>query len=774
MTPIVAQDLSIPHHRDGHPWRRGEWTKPTVQASIKRIENTGGDAIGTLWCAFGIDSMAMEVARDAWEEEDGLSLNLVGLEAKEGGPRKATPAVKGGWKERRKAIAAKRAAGKRRKSKDESGRKTKEAPAKGDGKENRSRTVEKDERNRPPPTPTDHSGPPKPNEEPRSKEIVHESKRWSTEKDAVKASGLHAKKAKVIEAPTAIERRRPEVQLPRATAKGKTYLVPEDAKSFPKLGVQLELANHLKSLGFQTPTETQKRMLPPLLNGEDVMANAPTGSGKTLAFLLPAVQALTSREKRVHRNEGTFAMVICPTRELCLQIWEVLSLLLKNYYWIVSGMVMGGENRSKEKARLRKGINIVVGTPGRLKDHLENTSAWKVENLQFLVLDEADRLLDLGFEETLTGILDTLAKKVKSGARWQSCLCSATLHAGVRSLAEHSLKEPCLVGFSAQEPNLAQDPLAGAMEELRYNGRQANTGSADDFHIPETLEQFYVQVPCKLRFCALLALLHRYARSKYKVVVFFNSCDGVEFASRVLRELASGPAHENKEAVLECPVITLHGNLTQPERTSAFFKFTGCKSGVLLSTDVAARGLDFPTLDASVQFDPPGEPAEYVHRVGRTARMGRKGKSVLFLLPSEQPYLVKLQEYGLQISKLDVLKLLDALPGFRPSTGIAYADQHPAANALLKRMEISVAMDRDASRLSKDAFGSYVRAYCTYPKALKDIFHVKNLHLGHVAASFGLKEPPAKIGKSTSKQAMQKRKLEAVKKMQRKKKKSAK
>lgn len=707
---------------------------------------------------------------------DGLSLNVVGMDGGEGRVKRAQAASKGGWKERRKELAAKRMAEKKRKSRRKKSEGESEKNEEEAGNANQSKTKDEDRRKRPTSNTTQPSEPLKPNAPQTNQEIERDryKRTHPSKNDGTNTNGTLPKKAKVMEAPTSIERRRPEVQLPKPETKGKTYLVPEDAKNFPNLGVQSELAAHLESLGFQTPTETQKKMLPPLLHGEDVMANAPTGSGKTLAFLLPAVQALICKEKRVHRNEGTYALVICPTRELCLQIWEVLSLLLKNYHWIVGGMVMGGENRNKEKARLRKGINIVVGTPGRLKDHLENTSAWKVESLQFLVLDEADRLLDLGFEETLTAILNTLSKKIGSRRRWQSCLCSATLHAGVRSLAEHSLKEPCLVGIATHEVSTAQDTLSGAMENLRKAGNPGAVGPTEQFNIPDTLEQFYVQVPCKLRFCALLALLHRYVRSNFKVVVFFNSCDGVEFAGRVLRELAAGPAQENKEALLECPVITLHGNLTQPERTSAFFKFTNCKCGVLLSTDVAARGLDFPTLDASVQFDPPGEPAEYVHRIGRTARMGRKGKSVLFLLPSEQPYLLKLKEYNLQISKLDAVKLLDALPGFRPCTGIVYADQHPAANALLRRLEVSVAMDRDARRLSKDAFGSYIRAYCTYPKSLKEIFHVKNLHLGHVAASFGLKEPPAKIGKSTSKQAMQKRKLEAVKKMRRKKNKSAK
>lgn len=707
---------------------------------------------------------------------DGLSLNVVGMDGGEGRVKRAQAASKGGWKERRKELAAKRMAEKKRKSRRKKSEGESEKNEQEAGNANQSKTKDEDRRKRPTSNTTQPSEPSKPNAPQTNQEIERDryKRAHPSKHDGTNTNGTLPKKAKVMEAPTSIERRRPEVQLPKPETKGKTYLVPEDAKNFPNLGVQSELAAHLESLGFQTPTETQKKMLPPLLHGEDVMANAPTGSGKTLAFLLPAVQALICKEKRVHRNEGTYALVICPTRELCLQIWEVLSLLLKNYHWIVGGMVMGGENRNKEKARLRKGINIVVGTPGRLKDHLENTSAWKVESLQFLVLDEADRLLDLGFEETLTVILNTLSKKIGSRRRWQSCLCSATLHAGVRSLAEHSLKEPCLVGIATHEVSTAQDTLSGAMENLRKAGNSGAVGPTEQFNIPDTLEQFYVQVPCKLRFCALLALLHRYVRSNFKVVVFFNSCDGVEFAGRVLRELAAGPAQENKEASLECPVITLHGNLTQPERTSAFFKFTKCKCGVLLSTDVAARGLDFPTLDASVQFDPPGEPAEYVHRIGRTARMGRKGKSVLFLLPSEQPYLLKLKEYNLQISKLDAVKLLDALPGFRPCTGIVYADQHPAANALLRRLEVSVAMDRDARRLSKDAFGSYIRAYCTYPKSLKEIFHVKNLHLGHVAASFGLKEPPAKIGKSTSKQAMQKRKLEAVKKMRRKKNKSVK
>ncbi|KAK9817068.1 hypothetical protein WJX72_009018 [[Myrmecia] bisecta] len=565
---------------------------------------------------------------------------------------------------------------------------------------------------------------------------------------------------------------------------------PVDSTTFHGLGLAQSLAEHLEAINFTTPTRVQRAAIPVLLKGRDALVNAPTGSGKTLAFLAPIVHDLQAQFPRLNRADGTYAIIIAPTRELCMQICDVLTLMLRRYVWLVGGSILGGENRNKEKARLRKGVTVVVASPGRLLDHLQNTEAFHTQELRWLVLDEADRLLDLGFEQKIAEMVDILDRRTGEAGtrRRQTALFSATLHSNLGQLATLSLHNPASVGFSAQLIN-GQLTVSGAtvITSAATDKPAAKAGGDEDgaaaqpgadrqavaeeaapeqFNIPTQLRQRYYEVPCKLRLAALAALIRSQCHpSKLcKLVVFMSSCDGVEFHHRLFTQLY----HEATGLPLvTCPIFKLHGNLEQAARTRTFLDFVHCKTGVLLCTDVAARGLDFPSVSCILQYDPPGEPAEYVHRVGRTARLGQQGEAFLFLMPQERDYISLLQDHNVSIASADLLPLLKWLPApKKPSQGARQgenaAERHEGAFALQSMLANAVSQDLKMKQMGGDAFRSYVRSYAIHPASLKPIFHVRKLHLGHVAYSFALKDTPTMIGQSGTKMEKRKRKADVA------------
>merc|ERR1719186_347876 len=354
-------------------------------------------------------------------------------------------------------------------------------------------------------------------------------------------------------------------------------------KSFSSLAPSVSEAtlNGVRDMGFVNMTEIQAQTIPHLLEGRDLVGAAKTGSGKTLAFLIPAVE-LVYKLKFMPRN-GTGVVIISPTRELSMQTFGVLRELLKHHYHTY-GLIMGGANRNAEAQKLQKGINILVATPGRLLDHLQNTKDFLYKNLQCLIIDEADRILDVGFEEELKKIIKLLPKKR------QTMLFSATSTKKTEDLVTVALKkEPIYIGV--EDKNISAT-VAG-------------------------LEQGYVVCPSEKRFLLLFTFLKK--NRKNKVMVFFSSCMSVKY-------------HHELFNYIDLPVMCIHGKQKQTKRTTTFFQFCNADSGILLCTDVAARGLDIPDVDWIVQFDPTDDPKEYIHCVGRTARgEGGKGHALLIL-----------------------------------------------------------------------------------------------------------------------------------------------
>ncbi|CAN6451390.1 unnamed protein product [Victoria cruziana] len=468
------------------------------------------------------------------------------------------------------------------------------------------------------------------------------------------------------------------------------------------------------------------------------------------------------------------ALVLVPTRELCMQVYEILQSLLHRFHWIVPGYVMGGENRSKEKARLRKGISILIATPGRLLDHLKHTSSFLYKNLRWLIFDEADRILELGFGKDIEEILNILGTRelgvvnednvVKvlhpAGFSRQNLLLSATLNEKVNNLAKISLENPAMIGLegstSDRPKKISAKNSATFADSIQItNLAKQPDSSAGDYKLPVQLVQRYVKVTCGSRLVALLSTL-RFLYEKeasQKVVVFFSTCDGVDFHFSLLREFRwSFRSQENEQmpAFITCKVLKLHGNMEQEARRTSFQGFNSEKTAILLCTDIAARGLDFPKVRYIIQYDSPGDAIEYVHRVGRTARLGRKGDALLFLLAVELDYLQELQKHGVSLEEFPLQKMLDSfhLPGAWSRKKVISLDLHPWVTNLQKAIESFISIEPQMKQLAKDAFCSWVRAYTAHRGELKRIFMVKKLHLGHVARSFGLREQPSLVGRS--------------------------
>uniref|UniRef100_A0A1B0CV16 ATP-dependent RNA helicase n=2 Tax=Lutzomyia longipalpis TaxID=7200 RepID=A0A1B0CV16_LUTLO len=441
------------------------------------------------------------------------------------------------------------------------------------------------------------------------------------------------------------------------------------------LGLHAHLVKNLDDqLQIKELTSIQQRAIPSILEQKDVLIRSQTGSGKTLAYALPVVQILQNIRPKLTRDCGIQALVVAPTRELVIQTYELFVKLLKPFTWIIPGYLCGGEKRKSEKARLRKGINIMIGTPGRLCDHLNHTQSFQLDSVKWLILDEADRLLELGYEKDVRRIVDCLNERECEGESKsrQTLLLSATLTPAVEKLAGLALNDPLFVDNTESARSEFKEDFSKVVQEAI---------SGEKLVVPDTMKQIFVVLPPKLRLAALSGLIafeHR-RKTDAKLLIFLATQDLVDFHHDIMVEALtrkvieeedediegeneSGDDGEEKECLLKgVRFFKLHGSMTQTERKSVFKEFRNCKSGVLLSTDVAARGLDVPEVDCVVQFTPPQKLSDYVHRIGRTARAGRSGRAVIFLNPSETKFVHLLNEKGLILLQDEFQKYLKPL-----------------------------------------------------------------------------------------------------------------
>ncbi|CXI66290.1 ATP-dependent RNA helicase HAS1, putative [Plasmodium berghei] len=438
-------------------------------------------------------------------------------------------------------------------------------------------------------------------------------------------------------------------------------------QKFEDLDICDALKKGLKELNFITLTEIQSKCIPHFLNGKDILGAAKTGSGKTLAFLVPSINILYNI-KFLPKN-GTGVLIISPTRELCLQIYQVCTGLCK-YIPQTNGIIIGGVSRNEEKKKFIHGINILIATPGRLLDHMQNTKEFNYKNLLCLIIDEADRLLQIGFEEEINLIVKRLPKKR------QTALFSATQTTKVESLIRLSLQKPIFIEVTTKIATV------------------------------ERLQQGYALVDEDKRFLLLFTFLKR--NTSKKIMVFFNNCMSVQFYNDLLN-------------YIDIPTFCIHGKKKQNQRLKSFNEFSAAKNAILLCTNVAARGLDIPNVNYIIQYDPPDDSKEYIHRVGRTCRGNDSaGSAIIFLMKHELKFLNYLKFYNIPVNQFSY-------------------DQKKLIN-IQSQMESIVTKNFHLHKMAREAFKSYLNGYVTY--ALKDVFDINNLNLMLTSKNFGLDTPP--------------------------------
>jgi len=341
--------------------------------------------------------------------------------------------------------------------------------------------------------------------------------------------------------------------------------------NFNELPLESQLKNSLKFADFKTPTPIQSQSIPLSLTGKDILGTAQTGTGKTLAFTVPMINKLI-------KDKNAMALIICPTRELASQVMQTVAKLNSKEININSALLIGGESMQKQLRQLTKRTRIIVGTPGRINDHIERKSL-KLYKVTYLVLDETDRMLDMGFTPQIELILRHIPKS------HQTLLFSATLPDDILKISEKYLKNPERISIGS---------VSTPIEKIKQ----------ETFQI--TPDKKYHE------------LINQLVERSGSILVFVKTKHG---ADKIVKRLK----YDGHSA------DAIHGNLRQSKRDRVIRGFRSGKSRILVATDVAARGLDIPLIQHVINYDLPQVPEDYIHRIGRTGRAGKEGSAMTFL-----------------------------------------------------------------------------------------------------------------------------------------------
>lgn len=508
-------------------------------------------------------------------------------------------------------------------------------------------------------------------------------------------------------------------------------------------GLSSECLQTVESFGFTHMTPVQAATIPLFLTNKDVCVEATTGSGKTLAFGIPIFEIISrQRAEGQYHKFDVGALVLAPTRELAIQIHLILSKFSERFLSIHCGLFVGGTDVKEHfQGYEEHGIQIMIGTPGRILDVKNKTGEkfnWK--KIEILILDEADTLLDMGFRDQLNQIFSMLPKQRRTG------LFSATQTKEVKELARAGLRNPVSISVKVQ------NTTSNAVENKAQS-------------IPTTLDNWYMVAEHEERPSQLAKFLYglhdqlqlQLANYKgktpvdgedsevphVKVMVFCSSCACVDYYSNAFDQLVKQ----------HCPylppdlaVLSFHGKMVHVKRTGLYKKFLGLNSGVsvLFTTDVAARGVDIPDVNWIVQLAAPKDPSFFVHRVGRTARAGKRGGALIFVAPHELPYVELLRGRGVPLGEKKK-KVLAWQQEQQQSTNAAESEAAASTTAskedpLLGQMKKLAMKDRKLLEEGSRAFMSFLRAYkenlCSY------IFRLDQLDIGGLARSYALLRLP--------------------------------
>ncbi|KAH8730741.1 P-loop containing nucleoside triphosphate hydrolase protein [Phaeosphaeriaceae sp. PMI808] len=485
------------------------------------------------------------------------------------------------------------------------------------------------------------------------------------------------------------------------------------------------------AMGFVKTTPVQHAAIPMFMKNSDVVVEAVTGSGKTLAYLIPIVERLLRLDAPIKKHH-VGAIIISPTRELATQIHTVLSSLLKFHAPSAALLVPDDDDSDMEDADrppkpsfplgtlraipqlllggsvtpaqdlsafLKKSPNILIGTPGRLLELLRSPHVHCPQSsFDALVLDEADRLLDLGFKEDLQKIISRLPKQRRTG------LFSASMSEAVDQLIRVGLRNPVRIAVKVKV-------------RAAPNGKTGEDGKIEDKRTPASLQMSYLVLPASHKIPAINKTLASLQPQPQKTIIYLSTCYSVDYFQHILPEVLKGYA-----------IVPLHGKHPDKVRRKNFNKFVDSVTpSILLTTDVAARGLDIPAVDLVIQLDPPSDPKTFIHRCGRAGRAGRRGLALTLLTPGcEEDYIEFLHIRQTPVSQLT-----------SPAISITPAEADATTDAIRSK----VRQDRALFDKAQRGFVSWVRAYTKH--TANSIFSVTDLPWPDLANAWGLLTLPA-------------------------------
>ncbi|CAF1003170.1 unnamed protein product [Adineta steineri] len=445
---------------------------------------------------------------------------------------------------------------------------------------------------------------------------------------------------------------------------------PGSIQTFNDFPLSRKTLDGLEKAGFINPTDIQREAIGVALQGHDILGAAMTGSGKTLAFLIPVLECLY--RVRWTMNDGLGILIISPTRELAYQTFEVLK-KIGQFHDFSAGLIIGGKDLKGEQERINR-TNIIVCTPGRLLQHFDETWNFSCENLKMLIIDEADRTLDMGFAETMRSIVSNLPHQR------QTMLFSATQTRSIRELALVSLEKPVYVSVHEKS----------------------------DTSTPTNLTQSYIVCEVPQKISLIWSFIKNHLKSK--IIIFIQSCKQVKFLYNIVCKLRPG-----------LPVLALYGTMGQMKRMSVYDEFCRKQYACLFATDIAARGLDFPSINWVVQFDCPPDANTYIHRVGRTARFQQGGEALLILTAREEQGMIKqLEDKKVPVKKIEV--------------------NANYIHDLTPKLQSLCAQFTELKEEAKRAFTSYLRSLILMGN--RKVFDVQSIDTDAFATSLGLEIAP--------------------------------
>jgi ATP-dependent RNA helicase DDX55/SPB4 len=499
---------------------------------------------------------------------------------------------------------------------------------------------------------------------------------------------------------------------------------------------------------FDKITKVQNVVIPEFLKNKDVIVKSCTGSGKTLAYLIPVFQKIINYAKENDFKDKILSVIMLPSRELSIQVFNIFLKFVSNFekiYKFTYALFIGGKKLQKDFDKINIEIpNIIIATPGRLFD-IEEKITLSFKELQVLIIDEADKMLELGYESKVTNLLEKLPKQRRTG------LFSATVNSQIENLIKVGMRNPIFIDVKVNIDNKNTNSLCSKTNEDIFikeneifqeskNNNSNNYNSSNELsssyyekieiesnqnlinkkeeiarftqEIPKQLEQFYFLFDnIKYKLPALIEIIIRsYQIDKMKkIMIFFATCNAVDYFSIILPKIL-----ESKD--IQIDIFKLHSKILQKKRKNEYKNFLRTERGILLTTDLSARGIDVPNVELILQYDPPKNEEIYIHRVGRTARVGTAGKSLIFLAKIEDIFVKYLKQKNIFLKSFN--------------EEIIYDDN---LFNFIKQINIS---DKWIYEKAVKTFVSLTRFYCEHD--LKYIFDIKTLDIGNLANSLAL------------------------------------